>query len=110
MIWNDTIDQGATFYREVSLFSDKSKTIPLNLAGKTPRAALMANGRKIADMPCAVKDSDNGVVAWTVPRAVTATLIAGKIYDYFIYVDNTDGTTDPAMRGQVSVSPGLVAA
>ena len=104
----ESIRQGATFYREVALFSDAAKTQPLDLTNKTPRASLMKiDGTPVADFSCAVLgERAEGRIAWTMPRATTAGLTAG---DYIADIDLDDAdevTTDPGPRYRVIVLPG----
>lgn len=108
--YNDIIQQGATFYRVVSLFSDAAKTIPLPLANKTPRSTLMlpGDGSHVADFACAVLgDPANGQIVWTMPRATTAMLRADRGYLHNIDLDDSDGiTTDRSAEGQIIVHHG----
>ena len=98
----ETLRIGATFYREVTLYSDKAKTIPVDLSAKTPRATLMQiDGTVVADFSCAIMDAVNGKLAWTMPRATTATVAAGN-YIADIDLDDADGvTTDPGPRYEI---------
>jgi len=109
MNYNDTIEQGATFYREVTLYTDISKTTPTNLTDKTPRASLMTqNGLHVANFGCAVLTALEGTIAWTMPRATTA-LLEPRQYLYNLDLDDADDiTTDRALSGQITVKTGQV--
>lgn len=108
MIINDEIDQGATFYREVQLFTDKTKTVVIDITNKTVRASLMnKNGVKVADFSCSKLDAANGKLAWTMPRSLTSTLDYKKMYIHNIDLDDIDGvTTDRAVEGSITVNCG----
>ena len=110
---NDTIEQGATFYREVPLFSDKAKTVELDITGKTVRATLMTlDGTLAANFACAIITPDPARIAWTMPRATTATLDPDTQYIYCVDLDDAtdpeDVQTDRAMHGTISVERGQV--
>jgi hypothetical protein len=110
MTYNDTIEQGATFYRVVTIYSDALNTIPIPLTTKTPRATLMLpSGQHIADFGCAITDSPNGKLAWTMPRAVTSILEANRQYLFNLDIDDSDGiTTDRVLSGSITVRVGQV--
>ena len=109
-IYNDTVDQGATFYRRVQLFSDEAKITPLPLSGRTVRSTLMdTSGRHVADFSCATTDAANGVFIWSMPRTLTAGLSASKRYIHSIDTDEADGTTTVRRAaGSITVNPGQV--
>lgn len=104
---------GATFYRELTLYSDAAKTLPIDLTYKTPRASLMQiDGTVVAVFACAkIGDPATGRVAWTMPRATTSTVAAG---DYIADIDldnDLDGTvTDPGPRFKILAVPGQIKA
>lgn len=104
----ELLRQGATFYREVTLYADAAKTQPLDLTNKTPRSSLMKiDGTLVAAMPCAkLGEPVEGRIAWTMPRAATATVPGGN-YVADIDLDDADGeTTDPGPRYQIICLPG----
>lgn len=102
--WDDEINIGATFYREVTPYSDAAKTVPVDPAGKTPRGVLLKpNGEKAADFGCSWLES--GAIAWTMPRATTAALQPGRRYQHFLYLDEGD-TTDCVLQGIMTTTYG----
>lgn len=106
MTYPEQMRRGATFYREVALFSDKEKTIPLDLTGKTPRATLMTlEGTHVADFVCEILGApEDGKLAWQMPRDSTALIPKGL---YITNIDLDDGdTTDEAYSNQMLVLPG----
>jgi hypothetical protein len=103
------INQGATFYRVVTLYSDAAKTTPLSLTGKTPRSSLMnaRTGGKVAAFACAIIDETAGTIAWTMPRLTTKTIPANIQYFADIDLDDVDGiTTDRAATYGVYLQAG----
>lgn len=107
-VHNDVIEQGATFYREVSLYSDASKTQALSLESKTLRASLMLpSGQHVADFSCVILNAATGVFAWTMSRTLTNNLDPARIYIYIIDLDDAvAGTSDRVLRGDLSVKVG----
>ena len=107
-ILNEVIDKGATFYREVQLFTDSAKTIPMNLTDKTVRSTLMnLKGDLVASFSGTVTDTLNGKLVWLMSRTLTSTLNPNLIYVYSIDLDDADGvTTDRAMEGRITINCG----
>jgi hypothetical protein len=108
-IWNDVIEQGATFYRVVSLFSDAEQTIPMDLTYKTPRSTLMTEtGKFVANYACSVlAPATAGQLVWTMPREGTAAISSASAYIYDIDLDDADGiTTDRAQSGLITIKIG----
>jgi hypothetical protein len=107
--WNDVIEQGATFYRVVSLFSDAEQTIPIDLTSKVPRSTLMTEtGKYVADFGCSVLvPATAGQLAWTMPRSGTAAISSANTYIYNIDLDEVEGdATDRVQKGLITVNPG----
>ncbi len=103
------LNQGSTFYRVLTLYSDSGKTTPLSLINKTPRASLMDSrtGGKVADFACAVLDAAAGTIAWTMPRATTAGIAANVQYFADVDLDDVDGvTTDRAATYDIYLQMG----
>jgi len=110
MAHNDIIDQGATFYRVVTVYSNSTNTVVVDLTDKTPRSTLMLpSGQHVQDFSCAIISAAGGTIAWSMPRSITATLEANRQYLFNIDLDDADGvTTDRALSGQITVRAGQV--
>lgn len=104
--WNDIMRRGATFYREIQLYSDKAKTQPFDLTGYTPVGKLMTiDGAAVADFACAIKGSpQDGVLAWSMPKATTSTVPVSRCIHN---IDVTVGEDSyPALMGAIEVIAG----
>jgi hypothetical protein len=118
-IIDDVIDQGATFYRVVTLTEPENIALPYDavtnskpvvLTNKTPRSTLMTeNGAHVTNFPCAIISALAGTIAWTMARAFTGALNPSKKYIYSIDLDDVDNaTTDRAASGSITVRRGQV--
>ena len=107
-VFNDKIDQGATFYRTVTLYDDAAHTIPSNLAGMTPQASLMTQaGLLVAVLTCSILTGST--IGFALSRGVTSTLTPGTIYILNLDLDYSDGvTTDRKLEGTLLVVMGQV--
>ena len=99
---NDTIRQGATFYREGEAFATANLSIAQMLA-MTLRSTLV--GTDIA-LPCSwIGDGTRATFAWTMPRDVSATLDAARVYQHNIDIYDEVNTYEIA-NGSISVRVG----
>jgi hypothetical protein len=107
---NDIIDQGATFYREVTLYTDKALTAQLpKITGysRPIRSTLLdQHGVELAVFSCAWIDEDAAELAWSMPAAVTGTLTPGKRYTQCIDTDEQNGEVIRRLRGEITVRLG----
>jgi len=116
MEYKDTIDQGATYYKEVVLYADARKTELFSTDGRTPRGSLLNLDRtKAADFSCSwlAQVSTPGQanylpkrIALVLPGAITTTLVPGRTYKMFVDLDQEDGVSIRALYGDYKVRIG----
>lgn len=114
----DTIQQGATYYREVILYEDARNTVLFATEGRTPRGVLLNLDRTVAaNFSCAwlAQVGTPGQagylpkrVAMTLPRATTNSLVPGRLYKMILDLDQADGTSIPVLYGDYKVRMGQV--
>lgn len=117
MIWNDEIDQGAGFYREVVFYDDKALTVLSDVSNMTIRACLLlSNGTKVADFACSWLEAvgnpgDVGYkpkrIALTLAPSITLVLKHTTVYRYFIDLLNSDNIPNRKQKGELTVSVGI---
>jgi hypothetical protein len=118
--WNDTIQKGATFYREVTLYDDAEHTTLTDLTGLTVYSTLMTeSGVHVANFPCAylaATGEDPEAVgykpprhAWTMPQATTGTLNHQRTYLHNIdYINTATGDAYRRVKGEITVEVGQI--
>lgn len=98
---NDTIRQGATFYREVTA-SSTTLTVE-QMRAMTPRATLLDTS---IVMPCTwIGDGTAANLAWTLSRDITAMMDETRTYEYNLDIYSATDTHE-VLNGIISVRKG----
>lgn len=83
-VYNITIEQGATFYKVMTLSASSS---PVNLTGYTARMQIrpeVESSEVLAELTTAngrITLNAQGQITWTIPANVTATIDVDGVYD-----------------------------
>ena len=103
-IYNFTLNQGATFTRQMTV---KENNSPLNLTGHTAAMQLRStydSATVALSMTAAVINATQGILSISATATATAALEEG-IYVYDLEITTSAGVVTRLLQGQVTVSP-----
>ena len=103
-IYNFTLNQGATFSRQMTV---KENNSPLNLTGYTAAMQLRStydSSTVALSMTAAVINATQGILSISATATATAALEEG-IYVYDLEISTAAGAVTRLLQGQVTVSP-----
>jgi hypothetical protein len=103
-IHNFTLDQGATFNRQLTI---KENNSPLNLTGYTGAIQLRSSydaSTVALSVTVAVTNATQGILTISASSSSTTALTEG-IYVYDLEITNSSGTVTRLLQGQITVSP-----
>ena len=103
-IYNFTLNQGATFTRQMTVGENNS---PLNLTGHTAAMQLRStydSSTVALSMTAAVINATQGILSISATATATAALEEG-IYVYDLELTTSAGVVTRLLQGQVTVSP-----
>lgn len=103
-IYNFTLNQGATFSRQMTV---KENNSPLNLTGHTAAMQLRStydSSTVALSMTAAVINATEGILSISATATATAALEEG-IYVYDLEITTSAGVVTRLLQGQVTVSP-----
>ena len=103
-IYNFTLNQGATFSRQMTV---KENNSPLNLTGHTAAMQLRStydSSTVALSMTAAVINATQGILSISATSTATAALEEG-IYVYDLEITTSAGVVTRLLQGQVTVSP-----
>ena len=103
-IYNFTLNQGATFTRQMTV---KENNSPLNLTGHTAAMQLRStydSATVALSMTAAVINATQGILSISATATATAALEEG-IYVYDLELTTSAGVVTRLLQGQVTVSP-----
>lgn len=108
-IWNFTIDQGATFDRTLTWYTDASQTSLVDLSGYTAAMQLRPYSSS-PDLVLSLSSPAGGItlggalgtIRILISHIVTATLLPGKLV-YDLEMSDSSGAVARLLRGDVHV-------